>query len=86
MSIAGEVGWRGSRSQVVCLQETLNAFYGDGMTTYPIDRGALKVDGVLGPRTQHAWYEYFKSTRSDQGQTWLDWLKMIAFDPPKDGA
>ena len=88
LSIAGEVGWRGSRSQVVCLQETLNAWYDAG----------LKVDGRMGEKTFHALRlssGFFNSMglvaglwlNKNMGNAWLDWLKMIAFDPPiKDGA
>ncbi len=76
LSIAGEVGWRGSRSQVVCLQETLSAWGGT----------QLKVDGVFGDKTWRAWRNALpgKLDIGHEDKYWLDWLKMIAFDPPKD--
>ena len=68
------VKWRGSRSQVVCLQETLNAWFNAG----------LVVDGVLGRKTWDRWKKVIPLKLGLEETAWLDWLKMIAFDPPKD--
>ena len=76
LSIAGEVGWRGSRSQVVCLQETLNAWF----------NVKLVVDGINGEKTMDAWGDAFYCMNMKPTSSWLAWLKRIAFDPPKDGA
>jgi len=69
------VMWRGSKSQVVLLQETLNAWYGTG----------LKVDGVLGDKTRFAWgdefYEY--PNIGEEKERWFAWLKAVAFNPPE---
>jgi len=75
MSIAGEVGWRGSRSQVVLVQETLNAWFDAG----------LVVDSILGDLTTYMWFHEYGMDKPNT-ERWLAWLKMIAFDPPKDGA
>ena len=73
-SIAGEVGWRGSRSQVVCLQETLNAWFDAG----------LVVDGELGRKTRSAWNEACLAIPDIglENLYWQGWLTMIAFNPP----
>lgn len=77
------VKWRsGSRSQVVLVQETINAFYNIG----------LKVDGIMGENTNSAWGGVITRMKlnPDWGKpmedNWLDFLKIIAFNPPKDGA
>lgn len=68
------VAWRsGSRTQVVCLQETLNAWFD----------AELVVDGIMGDKTKEAWWWHYGVDKPDP-ERWLDWLKMIAFNPPMD--
>ncbi|MCK4720092.1 extensin family protein [bacterium] len=70
------VKWYGSVSQVILVQETLNAWYGAG----------LKVDGIAGKKVRAAWSEasggQFVPTDFDYGDAFKWLLDTVAFNPP----
>jgi hypothetical protein len=74
--LSRSVDWYGSKSQIVLVQEVLNAWYGAG----------LEIDGKPGSRTRKAWSDAsrgtFKESNFDYlaGFKWL--LDTVAFDPP----
>jgi hypothetical protein len=70
------VKWYGSVSQVILVQETLNAWYGAG----------LKVDGKMGKNVRGAWSEasggQFVPTDFEYGDAFKWLLDTVAFNPP----
>jgi hypothetical protein len=70
------VKWRNSKSQIVLVQEVLNAWFGAG----------LEVDGKLGTKTRKAWSDAsggeFKESDFDYEKAFKWLLEKVAFDPP----
>ena len=71
------VKWCGSKSQVVLVQEVLNAWYDAG----------LDVDGKMGSKTRKAWAEssggQFIPSDFDYAGAFKWLLDTVAFNPPK---
>lgn len=62
------VGWRGSKSQIGLVQATLNAWAGS----------ELKVDGILGPKTEEVFNQY--TMWSPLKDHWKEFIDNIAMD------
>lgn len=67
------VGWRGSRSQILILQEILVYWY---------DCSDLKIDGIIGPLTKAAWYSALGVDRVEHYSLWLETCRRIARGEP----